>query len=149
RLMKLDAWDPEKSPKSTGSYLRYHREMEYFAPHGTQDPSIGIEFWVVFNYRKGRGEQKDQTTLRPQSNELFIMTGHPVVGTLNGQNQGEMTAQMFRDLGLSMVARHIVIHIDATRADSRVRRELFSTNREGFKDGAVLTSLVSHLEKML
>jgi hypothetical protein len=48
-----------------------------------------------------------------------------------------------------MVARHIVIHIDASRADRRVRRELFATNREGFKDGPVLTSLVRHLEKML
>ncbi len=149
RLMKLVPWNSETSPKTTGSFLRYHREMEYFAPHGTQDPCIGIEFWVVFNYRKGRGEQKNLPTLRPHSNELFVMTGHPVVGTLNGQNQGELTAQLLRDLSLGMVARHIVIHIDASKADSRVRRELFATNREGFKDGAVLTSLINMLEKML
>ncbi len=48
-----------------------------------------------------------------------------------------------------MVARHIIVHIDATRADSQVRRQLFSTNREGFKDGPVLTSLTQHLEKMI
>jgi hypothetical protein len=149
RLMKLNPWDSDTSPKSVGSYLRYHREMEYFAPHGTQEPCIGIEFWVVFNYRKRKIQDREQVILRAQSNELFVQTGHPVIGTLNGQNQGELTAQMLKDLHLGMVAQHIIIHLDASKADSRVRRELFSTNREGFKDGAVLTSLVELLEKML
>lgn len=147
RLMKLDEWDAEKI--GTGSHLRYYREMEFVAPHGTTDPCIGIEFWVVFNYRTGKGKDKNELTLRPQSNELFVQPGHPIIGTLNGQNQGEQTAQLLRDLHLGMVARHIVIHIDASKADSKVRRELFSTNREGFKDGAVLSSLMQMLEKML
>jgi Histidine kinase-, DNA gyrase B-, and HSP90-like ATPase len=77
RLMKLDLWEPETSPNKSGSYLRHQREMEYFAPHGTQEPCIGVEYWVVFNYK-----QKHPITLRPQSNELFVQTGHPVVGTL-------------------------------------------------------------------
>lgn len=149
RLMKLDEMEGDPAKQESGTYLRYHREMEFFAPHGTQDPCIGIELWVIFNYRKGRGDNKDQTVLRPHSNELFVMTGQPVVATLNGQNQGEMPAALLRDLELTMVARHIVIHVDASRADNRVRRELFSTNREGFKDGPVLSSLVSMLEKML
>jgi hypothetical protein len=145
--MKLDDLNPDKI--ETGSYLRYHREMEYFAPHGTPDPSIGIEFWVVFNYRSGKGKQKEELTLRPHSNELFVQTGHPIIGTLNGQNQGELTAQLLRDLHLGQVARHIVIHIDSSKADNRVRRQLFSSDREGFKDGPVLASLVQMLEKML
>ncbi|MCS6896459.1 MAG: hypothetical protein NZM29_00670, partial [Nitrospira sp.] len=149
RLMRLAQASASAVADDTGSQMRYHREMEYFAPHGTQDPSIGIEYWVVFNYRKGRGTQREQLVLRPHSNELFVQTGHPVIGTLNGQNQGEFTAQLLRDVGLTMVARHIVIHIDASKADSRVRRELFSTNREGFKDGPVLTSLIALLKKML
>jgi hypothetical protein len=149
RLMKLAQATSATAADETGSQMRYHREMEYFAPHGTQDPSIGIEYWVVFNYRKGRGAQREQLVLRPNSNELFVQTGHPVVGTLNGQNQGELTAQLLRDVGLTMVARHIVIHIDASKADSRVRRELLSTNREGFKDGPVLTSLSTLLQRML
>lgn len=48
-----------------------------------------------------------------------------------------------------MVARHIVIHIDATNGNSRVKRELFSTNREGFKEGDILKHLIRVLEKML
>src|SRR5262249_12006294 len=45
--------------------------------------------------------------------------------------------------------RHIIVHIDATKADSRVRRDLFSTNREGFVDGPVLAGLADHLTKMI
>jgi hypothetical protein len=145
RLMNIGPLEGLATPSSSGSYLRHHREMEYFAPHGTQEPRIGVEYWVIFNYK----QRKDQPlSLRPQSNELFVQTGHPIVGTLNGQNQGELSAQILKDLQLGMVARHIVVHIDASAADSRVRRELFATNREGFKDGPVLTSLVRHLEKM-
>jgi hypothetical protein len=80
---------------------------------------------------------------------VYVQTGHPIIGTLNGQNQGEKTAQLLRDVKLGMVAKHIVIHIDASKADSPVRRQLFSTNREGFKDGPVLNSLMQMLEKML
>lgn len=143
RLMRLateKAEEPEED--ETGSQLRHHRPMEFFTPHGSAEPSIGIEYWVVLNYHKTKG-------LRSHSNELFVPRGYPVVGTMNGQNQGELTAQVFRDAGLNMVARHAVVHIDATKADSRVRRDLFSTNREGFVDGPVLTSLVQHLEKMI
>jgi hypothetical protein len=116
------------------------------APHGTQEPCVGIEYWVVLNYRK-KGDNPH--VLRASSSELYVQRGLPILGTLNGQNQGELTGQLIREAGLGMVSRHIIVHIDATRADSRVRRELFSTNREGFKDGTVLTSLTQHLEKMI
>jgi hypothetical protein len=48
-----------------------------------------------------------------------------------------------------MLSRHMVIHIDATNANSRIRRELFSTNREGLKDGPVLEGLLQVLRKIL
>ncbi|WP_422930856.1 hypothetical protein [Singulisphaera sp. PoT] len=147
RLMRVDEFDPENI--STGTFIRYERPMEYFVPHGTTDACIGIEFWVVFNYRSGKGKNKGDVTLRTHSNELYVQTNYPIVGTLNGQNQGELSAQILRDLHLGQVARHIVIHIDASRAESRIRRQLFSSDREGLKDGQVLTSLVQMLEKML
>jgi hypothetical protein len=149
RLMKLVSKSPKEKEEEdgAGSEIRHHRPMEYFVPHGAQEASIGIEYWVVFNYRKSA--KKGEIILRAQSNELYVQTGHPILGTLNGQNQGELTAQMLREAGLGMVARHIVIHIDSTTANSRVRRELFSTNREGFKEGTVLTDLTQVIRKML
>jgi hypothetical protein len=150
RLMKLaQAGLAKEGEEERGSVLKHHRPMEFIVPPGTQDPCIGIEYWVVFNYKPGSGAKKDELVLRPHSNEIYVQTGHPIVGTLNGQNQGEMTSQLLRDVGLGMVARHIVIHIDATNADRRVRRELFATTREGFKDGTVLTEITQVLRRML
>lgn len=145
RLMKL-AGKYAPSEEESGSEIRHYRDMEYVVPLGEQDATIGIEYWVVLNYRKSK---KDQVILRSQSNELYIQTGHPILGTLNGQNQGERTAQLLRDMGLVMVSRHMIVHIDASNATSRTRRQLFSTNREGFKDGPVLSGLLQVLRKML
>jgi hypothetical protein len=150
RLMRLVGKTGSETPtEETGSEIKHYRPMEYVVPYGTDDASIGIEYWVVLNYRKGRGTKREEVVLRPYSNELYLQTGHPVIGTLNGQNQGELTAQILKDLNLGMVSRHIVIHIDTSNANSRVRRELFSTNREGFKEGDILKDLTRVLEKML
>ena len=139
----------EESTMETGSELKHYRPMEYVVPLGFCDPCIGVEYWIVFNYRKGGKKQKKKIILRSHSNELFIQRGHPVVATMNGQNQGELTAQLLRELGLSMVARHCIIHIDATKVGNKARRELFSTSREGFKEGPVLEDLKRVLRKML
>jgi hypothetical protein len=127
--------------------VKHYRPMEYITPHGSTHASIGIEYWVVFAYRKAA--KKDALVLRPSSNELFAQLNHPIIGTLNGQNQGELTSKLLREVGLSLVSRHIIVHIDASQASSQVRRELFSTNREGFKDGDVLTSLTALLKTIL
>jgi len=129
----------------SGSEVVHYRPMEYVVPYGGDSPSIGIEYWVVLNNRKVKGK----TVLRGNSNELYVQPNHPIIATMNGQNQGELSAQLLRDIGLGMVSRHIVVHIDSTNVDSQVRRQLFSTNREGLKDGDVLDELVRVLTKML
>jgi hypothetical protein len=155
RLMKLvkegKETDGDEPPaageQSTGSEMRHYRQMEYVVPFGAPEPCIGIEYWVVFNYKKGK--QGKPPVLRADSNELFVQTGHPILGTLNGQNQGDLSASMLKDIGLSMVARHIIIHIDASKADKQTRKKLFSTNREGFTDEAELHSILNEIKKML
>ena len=67
--------------------------------------------------------------------------------TFNGQNQGELGSAIFKVASAS----HLAISSstsDTTRVDSRVRRELFSTNREGLKDGPVKAGLIQHVQKM-
>jgi hypothetical protein len=150
RLMKLGSKvKPEEVGADSGSVMRHQRQMEYVSPLGTDGTTIGIEYWVVLNYRKKGSGDKGEIILRPDSNELYIQKGHPIVGTLNGQNQGERTGLLLKEIGLGMVARHLIIHVDATNASSRVRRELFSTNREGFKEGPILDDLMRILKKML
>ncbi len=145
RLMDYTLSDEQDENSRTE--LKHYRPMEYVVPSGSLEPCIGIEYWVIFNKQK---ERKDADyTLRPQSNILFIQRGLPIVGTLNGQNQGELSYQMLRNLNLGIVAKHIIIHVDATTAPIFVRRGLFSTGREGFVDGPVLESIKKELERML
>ena len=127
--------------------LKAYHPMEFVKPHGSTNASIGIEYWVIANYQTKKNSPT--RTLRARSNELFTQRGYPIIGTLNGQNQGKLPARVVSELGLQMVSNHIVVHIDASRADSKTRRELFSTNREGFKDGPVLDSIVDVLKDML
>ena len=149
RFLKRSA-DPRDEEETSGrTELKHYREMEFVVPVGTDEPSIGIEYWVIFNYRKGPKAKETELILRPQSNTLFVLPNHPIVGTLNGQTQAELTGQVLRELGLGMVARHMVIHIDASLANNRVRRELFSTNRESFKEGPILEGLLQVLRRML
>ena len=147
RLLERKPKDDRPDEQKDRREIRHHRPLEYIKPFGATSPCVGIEYWVVFGYKKIDGPEKWR--LRPSSNELFISKGNPIVGTLNGQNQGEQSAKLLRELGLAMVANHIIIHIDASGAESKIRRQLFSTNREGFKDGPVLESIMSNLREML
>ena len=129
--------------------IRHHRPMEYFSLHPGEPTNTGIEYWVVNHYRKSKKAGKEELVLRSNSIDSFVQPTHPIVGTLNGQNQGELTGRIFKVLGLGMTARHTVVHIDASNTTPRLRRELFSTNREGFKDGDVLNELERILHRML
>lgn len=151
RLMKLveaaevaEAGD-EIEGSGSKSKMRHYRPMEFIVPLGASSPCIGIEYWVVLNHRK----VKDRIQLRGQSNELYLQRGHPIVGTLNGQNQGELPATIFRELNLGMVSKHIVVHIDASNADWKMRRQLFRSDGAGFKQGPVLESVLDALRNML
>lgn len=147
RLMRLAK--KKEEGKEGRIELRHHRPMEYIIPHGATETSLGVEYWVVYAYRKPSKGAEGDLQLRSSSNELYVQRNYPIIGTLNGQNQGELPAKLVRDAGLGMTARHIVVHIDASTASSRVRRELFSTNREGFREGDVLRDLIRVLQRML
>lgn len=149
RLMRLVKKAEEGGESDGRIEVRHYRPMEYVVPVGTDEPCIGIEYWVVLAERKTKRKGKEETILRSQSNELFIEANHPIVATMNGQNQGERTAKLIRDLGLGMLSKHMVIHIDATNASSRTRRELFATSREGLKEGPVLDGLMAVIRRML
>jgi hypothetical protein len=135
-----------ESNEDSRTQLKHYRPMEYVVPHGSVEPCIGIEYWVIFNYEKKKGGEYG---LRSDSNILFVQKRLPIIGTLNGQTQGELGVQLLRDAGLGLLARHIIIHVDATLVNPKIRRELFSTTREGFKEGPVLSSIIQVLDKMV
>ena len=119
--MKLS--QQENQEDGSNSVLRHYAPREMISPLSDTAPSIGIEYWVVLNRRKSN----DKIVLRSKSNELYVDGLHPLLGSLNGQNQGELTARILRDLQLSMVAKHIIVHIDASKAEKTIRTGLFSS----------------------
>lgn len=141
RLMKLVGGNPIPEGE-TGNEVRHYAPREMISPLSGSDPCIGVEYWVVINHRTSG----DGSTIRSRSNALFVEPRHPILGTLNGQNQGEITSKPVRDLNLSMVAKHIVIHIDASKASKDVRTGLFSSTRERLKDDIVLDEIIDVLK---
>ncbi len=154
RLMKLaskgEAADSELDDSNTEYKL--YKPFAFITPYGATTPCIKIEYWVVFNYERKKNKKTgaEYKDLRTDSNALYVQRKHPAVLTLNGQNQGELTvSQVSKDLGLDLVSKHLVIHIDATEAPINVKRLLFTTNREMLRDGDVLESIKAELREIL
>lgn len=151
RLMKLVSLSEEELDNSNTS-VKLYRPITYIKPHGAVTTCIKVEYWVVFNERKKKNKKTNEEyyALREYSNALFVQTRHLAVLTVNGQNQGELTAsQLMKDLSLDSVAKHLVIHIDATEAPMDTKRKLFTTNRESLKDGDVLESIKQEVRRIL
>ncbi|MDB2318018.1 hypothetical protein N9V88_00360 [bacterium] len=145
RLMKRAVDKKNGKEAKDNTELRHHREMEFIVPPGQSQPSIGLEYWVVLNYKP----QKKKKVLRSHSNELYVNKNHPFVFTMNGQNQGELTARLLRELGLNMVSKHIVVHVDVSRAPKQVRSKLFSSDRESLKDDMMLNGILDYIRDTL
>ncbi|HEY3318954.1 MAG TPA: hypothetical protein VGP72_00560 [Planctomycetota bacterium] len=144
RLMKLVEKSKESGNGSRTELKHYHR-LEYIAPPGSNDPCIGVEWWVVFSWRK---EQDGRLELR-SGTEQFADRDHPIIFTYHGQDHGELTADCLRKLGLNLLRRHMVIHLDVSRADGNTKRELFTATRENLKRSSVLDGLTERLTQLL
>jgi hypothetical protein len=144
QLMKL-LEKPALAKGETGTELRHYAPREMVNPLSEAEPSVAIEYWVALNIR----ERKGRIGPRRYSSSLFVDPHHPTIGTLHGQNQGELTSRLIKDLQLSMVARHLVIHIDASRASKNVRTSLFASTREGFKESRAYNELMRVLMNRL
>lgn len=153
RLMKLkEKAADERELDSSNSEYKLFRPFAYVKPYGAPTACIKIEYWVVFNYEKKMHKKtgKEYYDLRSESNSLYVQKKHLAVLTLNGQNQGELTiSQATKDLELDSVAKHLVIHIDATDSPMNIKRQLFTTNREQLRDGEVLESVKEELRRIL
>lgn len=145
RLMDY-AKDPEADDESSRTQLKHYRSMEWVTPAGSAIPCVGVEYWVIFNYEK----KKETYHLRPDSNALFVQKRHPIVFTYNGQNQGDIGNYIFKQANRPMVARHAIVHVDASRVGKDVRKGLFTSTREGLiEDGPVVKSILQEISRMI
>ncbi len=124
--------------------IRHHQPRFWLRPFPGEEPSLAVEYWVVFSsHNKQNGSQASQ---RMRPHDLFVDPAHPIIGTLNGQNHGELTARIIRDARLPQVAKHIIVHLDLTYVSKRARSQLLSSTREGFKEGEALEEVVRILQ---
>jgi hypothetical protein len=140
RLMNRAKQGERVDEGSSGAEVVHYQPEEMVSPLSDSNPCVGVEYWVIFHWK----EKPDR--MRSWSNNNFSDKRHPIIGTLNGQNQGELTSLPIKKLDFSMIPKNIVVHINSTDADKDVRRSLFSSTREGFKDDIALDSIIDLLQ---
>jgi len=135
RLMgHADSADGTTDETKPGTQVLRYAPEEYVDINGDDQRDVRIEYWAVFNWRR----KGDDIVIRKNSSQLFVSKRHPIIGTLHGQTHGEMTRRTIREAGLGMLTKYLVVHVNATGASKDVRTALFSSTREGFKEGKPL-----------
>lgn len=97
---------------------------------------VGIEYWLL--------EKPEKRNKRPT--QAFVDPSKPIVLTLNGQNQDEMTVRVVKqEAELPFLSQRLICHIDCNSLTPAALRNLFSSNREGARRGAVYDLLEKEL----
>lgn len=150
---EFDTAQSDNLPQITGDESRESKSKSRIVQYGPRElvslrsdvnPNVGIEYWVILSDRKSN----NKIISRPSS-ELFVERGHPIIGTLYGQNHGDQTDRLFRTLDIPTIGKNIIVHIDATNADKDTRLEMFSSDREGFSEGNAFHELMKILTDMI
>lgn len=126
--------------------VRHHQPRFWLRPTEDSEQTLGVEYWVVFSSHNKQSQNGNKPTPRVRPHDLFLDPAHPIIGTLNGQNHGELTARIIREAKLPQVAKHIIVHLDLTVVSKRTRSQLLSSTREGFKEGEVFDEVVRILQ---
>ena len=101
---------------------------------------VGIEYWVL--------ERPTRANKRP--NAAFVNPIKPIILTLNGQNQAELSAGIIRkEAELPYLASRLIIHVDSDSLTPAAKRALFASSREDARRGEVLNLVHSEIVRVL
>ena len=140
RLHKQAVMPLDHTPNN-GVVVLHKSPRHMLVPFGEKTPSVQVEYWVMLHYKNGKQKSK--------GNESYVIGDHPFIYTLNGQNQGEKTATLLKNIGLGRLSKHFVCNIDLSLVTQPTREELLATNRESLVDSRVLTKLEESLSEIL
>lgn len=124
--------------------VRYHVPQCYISPQHDVEPMVGVEYWIVYQHKPA-----SYPSIRSNTSELFVNRNYPIIVTCYGQKHGEMSARFLRDLQLPLVSKQIIIHLDTSEMPSVLRNQLFTSTRESFKEGPILTNIRQTLSGIL
>jgi hypothetical protein len=104
-----------------------HNVREFFVNIG-EFGRVGIEYWVL--------EAPTQANKAPSA--AFVNPKKPIILTLNGQNQAELSQVLIRKHAeLPYLTQRLICHIDCNYLTPLAKRALFVSNREDARRGMV------------
>jgi len=100
---------------------------------------IGIEYWVL-----------ESTEKNNKPSRSYINPSKPIILTLNGQNQAEMSQLLVRkNAELPFLTQRLICHVDCNSLTPTAKRALFVSNREDARRGVVYDLIQQEVVKVL
>lgn len=129
----VDEGDDSRGPTLSHSVRMFYVSLGEFG-------RIGVEYWVL--------EAPTQANKRPIA--AFVNPAKPIILSLNGQNHGEMSQSLIKkEADLPYLALRFIGHIDCNSLTPTAKRQLFVSNREEARGGAVYQLVQEEIIKVL
>ena len=120
--------------------VRLSHHVPLFFSSLSEFERLGIEYWVL--------ERPTEKNKRPTA--AFVNPGKPIVLTLNGQNQAELSQILVRkEAELPFLAQRTIVHVDCNSLTPGAKRSLFVSNREDARRGLVLRLITDEVVRAL
>lgn len=115
-----------------------HRMPMFYADLGDYG-RIGIEYWVL----ERPAESKNPIA-------AFVHPNRPVILSLNGQNQGELSRNLVKqEADLPYLVQRLVCHVNCDALSPAAKRYLFVSNREEARHGVVYDLIKKEIVRAL
>lgn len=129
----VDEGDDGKGPALVHNIPMWYIPLDEFG-------QIGVEYWVL--------AQPEKANKKP--NQAFVNPARPILLTLNGQAQAEISAMLIRkDAELPYLNYRLIAHVDCNSLTPTALRQLFVSNREAARSGALLQMIQGELIRVL
>jgi len=115
-------------------------KVDFFYVDLTDFGRIGVEYWVI--------EPKSEGHQKPTAG--FVDPDKPIILTLNGQNQCELSRLIVRKLAdLPFLQFRLICHVKCDTLKPEAKRALFTSTREQARDSIVLRRIQEELITIL
>lgn len=135
---RLNGASDDPSDKTSRTTLSH--KVDFFYIDLIDFGRIGLEYWVI--------APKSAEHQKPTAG--FVDPDKPIILTLNGQNQCELSRLIIRKLAdLSFLQFRIIVHIKCDTLKPEAKRVLFTSTREQARDSIVLRRIQAEIVTVL